>query len=117
MTTFEIKLNFVKYLVMHIQQLQNLSITGDLSSNGGNGKRYGGGGAGGRIALYLQSNDTYLGHYFAHGGDVAANNQPAEPGGPGTVFIYHMVSLLCLVLVIYSKHFYTLFLEALILVI
>ena len=77
----------------HVSPIHDLtSCTGDFSSNGGNGLTYGGGGAGGRIALYLDLNDTYLGYFYAHGGDVAENQQPAEPGGPGTVFIYHQVS-------------------------
>ena len=68
--------------------------TGNITVNGGG--QYeggsGGGGAAGRIALYLWRNDTYVGTYQAHGGsaDMYSVVQPAEPGGPGTAFIYHM---------------------------
>ena len=67
-------------------------ITGDISTNGGDGTGYGGGGAGGRIALYLNHNDTYLGKFHSYGGDATYHpNYPGEPGGPGTVFIYHQI--------------------------
>ena len=61
---------------------------GSIQANGGNQHtevtHSGGGGAGGRIALYFYENTTYIGTYQAHGGD-----SNAEPGGPGTVFMYH----------------------------
>ncbi|KAK3576661.1 hypothetical protein CHS0354_004945 [Potamilus streckersoni] len=61
---------------------------GDITANGGS--QYaggtGGGGAAGRIAIYFNVNQTYRGTYQAHGGYAEGN---AEPGGPGTVFLYH----------------------------
>lgn len=72
---------------------------GKISANGGSGsmlKSYpGGGGAGGRIAIYFQENFTspYF-VYEARGGSHCGRNWSecsAEAGGPGTVFLYHMV--------------------------
>ena len=45
----------------------------------------GGGGTGGRIAVYLMRNETFRGKCQSSGGDGY------EPGGPGTVFLYHLV--------------------------
>ena len=75
---------------------------GKISANGGAGSNNsdysGGGGSGGRIAIYFQENDTST--YFvyeARGGAAFGCEQGkehlcrAEAGGPGTVFLYHMV--------------------------
>lgn len=76
---------------------------GKISANGGdgymkNGFQPGGGGAGGRIAIYFQVNETST--YFvyeARGGSARGckigreDLCEAEAGGPGTVFLYHMV--------------------------
>ena len=64
---------------------------GNMTANGGahHPGGLGGGGAGGRIALYLYRNATYWGSYQSHGGAVT-DPLRAEPGGPGTVFIYHL---------------------------
>ena len=44
------------------------------------------------MSVFLQLNDTYLGTFNAYGGDAQYSpSSPAEPGGPGTVFIYHEV--------------------------
>ncbi len=64
--------------------------TGNITANGGNQHSpggSGGGGAAGRIAMYFWENQTYYGTYQAHGGDAVGDN--GEPGGPGTVFLYH----------------------------
>jgi hypothetical protein len=73
--------------------------TGNMTAHGGNGffhvdlhgiavhpNRGGGGGAGGRIALYFVINNTFTGQFLAFGGD-----SQQEVGGPGTSFLYHMV--------------------------
>jgi hypothetical protein len=79
---------------------KRLSGSGNITAHGGDGyfhvddaylhpiipNKSGGGGGGGRIALYLQSNNTFVGRMFAAGGASLS-----EPGGPGTVFIYHLV--------------------------
>ena len=41
--------------------------TGSLSSNGGDGKSQGGGGAGGRVYVHFTSGDFKSGHVSAHG--------------------------------------------------
>ena len=71
-----------------MENVDHLFITGNITANGGNGLIGGGGGAGGRIAIYFWINNTYLGSYQAHGGDVDTRYN-TEPGGPGTVFLYH----------------------------
>lgn len=62
---------------------------GKIRANGGSSwleiGGTGGGGAGGRVALYFWDNTTYLGTFESHGGEASTQ----EPGGPGTVFIYH----------------------------
>ena len=75
---------------------------GKISANGGGGSMSGsypgGGGAGGRVAIYFQVNktSTYF-VYEARGGAALGckfgqeNLCKAEVGGPGTVFLYHMV--------------------------
>lgn len=75
---------------------------GKITANGGNGSmsgsHSGGGGAGGRIAIYFQENktSTYL-IYEARGGSAFGcefgkeHLCKAEAGGPGTVFLYHMI--------------------------
>lgn len=75
---------------------------GKISANGGSGfmsSTYpAGGGAGGRIAIYFQINETST--YFvyearggaAHGCKIGREDLcRAEAGGPGTVFLYHMI--------------------------
>ena len=65
---------------------------GKIRANGGSAwpDGSGGGGAGGRVALYFWDNTTYLGTFEAHGGNAYYSViSPSEPGGPGTVFIYH----------------------------
>ena len=49
---------------------------------------HGGGGAGGRIAVYFKSNRTYGGVFQSLGGDAKGD---ALPGGAGTVFLYHLI--------------------------
>ena len=69
---------------------------GSMQVNGGDGKEgpgtryyHGGGGAGGRIAVYFKSNRTYSGTFEAYGGNSAGNGGTA--GGAGTIFLYHLV--------------------------
>ena len=68
---------------------------GQMQVNGGDGKRdphslhQGGGGAGGRIAVYFRSNRTYSGTFEGYGGNSWGNGGIA--GGAGTVFLYHRV--------------------------
>jgi len=66
---------------------------GNVTSNGGDGGRNinalntaGGGGAGGRIAIYLQNNMTSWGFTYQ-----AVGGNGFEAGGPGTVFVWHLV--------------------------
>ena len=70
---------------MYCHQIKGM---GNVTARGGNQfpGGSGGGAAGGRIAIYFNINQTYLGTYQSHGGDAANNG---EPGGPGTVFLYH----------------------------
>ena len=49
---------------------------------------HGGGGSAGRIAVYFRSNRTYSGSFEALGGDASGE---ALAGGPGTIFLYHLV--------------------------
>ena len=75
---------------------------GRISAYGGAGSNSasypGGGGAGGRVAIYFQVNktSTYF-IYEARGGAALGckfgkeNLCKAEAGGPGTVFLYHMI--------------------------
>ena len=49
---------------------------------------HGGGGAGGRIAVYFRSNKTYSGVFESLGGNAQGS---ALPGGAGTVFLYHLI--------------------------
>ena len=49
---------------------------------------HGGGGAGGRIAVYFRSNKTYSGVFESLGGNAQGD---ALPGGAGTVFLYHLI--------------------------
>ncbi|XP_071506021.1 uncharacterized protein [Diadema antillarum] len=60
---------------------------GKITANGGSSGdiTQSGGGAGGRISVYLWRNETFRGRFVAHGG------VGYEPGGPGTVFLYHLV--------------------------
>ena len=75
---------------------------GKISANGGAGSinpSYpGGGGAGGRIAIYFQENETSTYFVYEARGGAALGCQvdkielcKAEAGGPGTVFLYHMI--------------------------
>lgn len=51
----------------------------------------GGGGAGGRIAIYFKRNVTFSEfRYLASGGLPGRVCDDCEAGGPGTVFLYHM---------------------------
>ncbi|PIK61099.1 hypothetical protein BSL78_01924 [Apostichopus japonicus] len=63
---------------------------GVIASNGGDQSQdyQGGAGSGGRIAVYFEVNETYRGEFHCHGGE--AFNQ-GESGGPGTVFLYHLI--------------------------
>ena len=50
----------------------------------------GGGGAGGRIAMYFNNNRTFSEfRYLASGGLPGRDCDGCEAGGPGTVFLYH----------------------------
>ncbi|KAH3816398.1 hypothetical protein DPMN_117914 [Dreissena polymorpha] len=52
----------------------------------------GGGGGGGRIAMYFHLNTTFSEfRYLANGGLAGRVCDKCEAGGPGTVFLYHMV--------------------------
>jgi hypothetical protein len=76
---------------------------GRISANGGDGYmkdgyRPAGGGAGGRIAIYFQENETSTYFVYEARGGAARGCQvgkehlcEAEAGGPGTVFLYHMI--------------------------
>ena len=79
-----------------------LSGRGIIQAKGGNGSFHssipGGGGSGGRIAVYFSVNRTgYSFTYRAQGGAAVGCMKgredlcQAEAGGPGTVFLYHMV--------------------------
>lgn len=60
---------------------------GEVSVNGGNGIGNAGGGGAGRIAMYFWNNITFTNFsYTAIGGSGGSN---AEPGGPGTTFVFH----------------------------
>ena len=64
----------------------NFDGEGSVTVNGGScsssGTPYGGGGAGGRIAVYYNGNYTFIGSYQSAGG-----GSQAERGGAGTVYI------------------------------
>ena len=64
----------------------NFDGEGSVTVNGGScfssASPYGGGGAGGRIAVYYNGNYTYIGSYQSYGG-----TSQAERGGAGTVYI------------------------------
>jgi hypothetical protein len=67
---------------------------GKITAHGGAGSNYtrdtGSGGAGGRVAVYFQVNNTMSEfRYLAYGG--AAGGVNSENGGAGTVFVYHML--------------------------
>ena len=75
---------------------------GKISANGGSGSRDatapGGGGSGGRVAIYFQENETSTYFVYEARGGAARGCQlgredlcEAEAGGPGTVFLYHMI--------------------------
>ncbi|XP_070535282.1 uncharacterized protein [Ptychodera flava] len=66
---------------------------GLISTNGGNGAGYGGGGAGGRTSLHFFENTTFVEFtYESHGGTAGGSScDECEGGGPGTIFLYHMV--------------------------
>lgn len=67
---------------------------GKIQAIGGDGTSYvdnsvtytGGGGSGGRIAMYFNQNKTYTGTFDAYGG-LGGNN--VGNGSPGTAFFYH----------------------------
>ena len=66
-----------------------------MKVNGGNGfahtvppsTYHGGGGSGGRLAVYFNRNRTYSGTFEAYGG--RSGGVGASVGGAGTVFLYH----------------------------
>ncbi len=69
-----------------------------MQVNGGDGHQYyrdhvltydGGGGAGGRLAVYFKSNRTYSGTFEAYGGNGGTHGGTA--GGAGTIFLYHRI--------------------------
>lgn len=74
---------------------------GKITANGGSGSMNGfpgGGGAGGRIAIYFQENKTSTYFIYETRGGAAQGCQfgkehlcQAEAGGPGTVFLFHMI--------------------------
>ncbi|XP_070535283.1 uncharacterized protein [Ptychodera flava] len=66
---------------------------GNITTNGGgqNSSGLGGGGAGGRSAIYFWENMTYYGTFQSHGGYDETFTSEHEPGGPGTIFAYHMI--------------------------
>ncbi|XP_066271773.1 uncharacterized protein [Branchiostoma lanceolatum] len=55
---------------------------GFIFSNGGDGNRYGGGGAGGRVTIYYNTGNFKSGHIEAKGGTSSR-----EPGGPGMAYM------------------------------
>ena len=76
---------------MHCNYIQGY---GNITAHGGAGSNYtldtGSGGAGGRIAVYFQVNETMSEfRYLAYGGAKGGPN--SEAGGAGTVFLYHML--------------------------
>ena len=82
---------------IHVDHIEG---TGNFTANGGSAfeeassNARGGGGAGGRIAMYLTLNQTFTGTFQAHGGNAYyTTSHPAEPGGPGTSFIHHLEHL------------------------
>ena len=81
---------------------KKISGYGKISANGGQGSFYagapGGGGSGGRIAIYFQENETSTYFVYEARGGAALGCKlgredlcEAEAGGPGTVFLYHMI--------------------------
>lgn len=68
---------------------------GKIEANGGSGSFSkslpGGGGAGGRIAIYFQENFTSPYFVYEARGGSTCTGCSAEAGGPGTVFLYHMI--------------------------
>lgn len=83
---------------------QTITGYGSLLAKGGHGANGtstvagGGGGSGGRIALYLQNNQTFSEFHFLASGGLGGQSSLCTSckdvggtGGPGTVFIYHMV--------------------------
>ena len=76
---------------MHCNEIKGY---GNITAHGGKGSDYsystGSGGAGGRIAVYFQVNNTMSSfRYLAIGGP--AGGAQSENGGAGTAFIYHML--------------------------
>lgn len=77
-------------ILIHTRVFRGL---GNITANGGGqyvgngGQGTGGGGSGGRISIFFNINNTYHGGYQCHGGSVVGN--AAQPGGPGTVFMFH----------------------------
>ena len=67
---------------------------GKFQVTGGNGTYYpysntayiGGGGSGGRIAMYFNSNKTFAGSWDIYGGSATDDN---GDGSSGTAFFYH----------------------------
>lgn len=78
---------------MHCRTIKGYGL---ILARGGNGAvsqdLQAGGGAGGRIALYFQVNQTLSEfRYLANGGPASWSCDGCESGGPGTVFLYHMI--------------------------
>nr|XP_026694748.1 uncharacterized protein LOC104266654 [Ciona intestinalis] len=60
---------------------------GKVAIKGGDGSGGGGAGAGGRIAVYLRDNSTFIGRFVSSGG----RGTGGESGGPGTAFVFHAI--------------------------
>ena len=74
---------------MHCDRIKGY---GTIATNGGSGFSKSGGGAGGRLALYFKRNDTANGFkYESHGGAPGSDCDECEGGGPGTIFLYHLL--------------------------
>ena len=75
----------VHLIIQHIKGFGNITANGGDQFPGGKG----GGGSGGRIAVKFWRNETYRGTFQAHGGYADINENTAEPGGPGPIFLFH----------------------------
>ena len=72
---------------IHVNKLEGtgyFTANGGSAFEGGDSDARGGGGSGGRIAMYVALNQTFTGFFQSHGGSAYYSAQyPAEPGGPG----------------------------------
>lgn len=80
-------------VMLHCYHLKGYGL---IQTSGGAGSAYqthaGGGGAGGRIAMYFSQNTTFSEFRFLASGGLAGQIcDTCEAGGPGTVFLYHLV--------------------------